>query len=371
MISNNYNVKSSIFSGLNIIGIGMKYSKVYIDSIGYELAPHVVTSLEIEQQMELFYDKFNFKQGQLEILTGIVERRFWDPVHTMHQEATKAAVKSIEKSGISPQDIEMLIYGGVCRDNFEPATAFAVADNLGLKSDAQIFDVSNACVGVLTGIVQIANAIELGQIEAGMVVSCESARQIIESTINNINSKMDIDYYKKAVATLTGGAGAVAVLLTSESFQSRSERRHKLTGGVIKCAPKHHELCKWGHNKPGMPTHAPVIMETDAQNVLKYGIELSIKSYKAFNKELNRAQAPDKIICHQVGAMHRATILDSLQMPKERDFSTFRYLGNMGTVSLPITCEIASEYDFLNENDFVGLFGIGSGLNCIMLGVQW
>jgi 3-oxoacyl-[acyl-carrier-protein] synthase-3 len=63
--------------------------------------------------------------------------------------------------------------------------------------------------------------------------------------------------------------------------------------------------------------------------------------------------------------------LNAIGIPKEKDFTTFRYLGNIGTVSLPITAAIAGERDFLMKNDLVGFFGIGSGLNCLMLGLKW
>ena len=61
----------------------------------------------------------------------------------------------------------------------------------------------------------------------------------------------------------------------------------------------------------------------------------------------------------------------ALAIPKEKDFTTFRYLGNIGTVSLPITAAIAAERDFLMPDDLVGFLGIGSGLNCLMLGIHW
>jgi 3-oxoacyl-[acyl-carrier-protein] synthase-3 len=79
----------------------------------------------------------------------------------------------------------------------------------------------------------------------------------------------------------------------------------------------------------------------------------------------------DKIICHQVGSMHRDTILKALGISSDRDFSTFPFLGNMGTVSLPLTAALAEEREFLRPGDRVGLLGIGSGLNCLMLGVEW
>ena len=66
-----------------------------------------------------------------------------------------------------------------------------------------------------------------------------------------------------------------------------------------------------------------------------------------------------------------AAILKALEIPPERDFATFEYLGNIGTVSLPITAAIADERGFLEPGDRVGLLGISSGLNCLMLGVNW
>ncbi|HZN57904.1 MAG TPA: 3-oxoacyl-[acyl-carrier-protein] synthase III C-terminal domain-containing protein, partial [Planctomycetota bacterium] len=79
----------------------------------------------------------------------------------------------------------------------------------------------------------------------------------------------------------------------------------------------------------------------------------------------------DKVICHQVGASHRASILERLGIPAERDYTTFEYLGNMGTASLPLTAALAESRKFLRPGDRVGLLGIGSGLNCLMLGVEW
>ncbi|MFZ1984126.1 MAG: hypothetical protein WAU91_06915 [Desulfatitalea sp.] len=46
-------------------------------------------------------------------------------------------------------------------------------------------------------------------------------------------------------------------------------------------------------------------------------------------------------------------------------------MGNIGTVSLPMTAAIADERQFLQPGDPVGFLGIGSGLNCLMLGIEW
>ena len=346
----------------------MQYSKVFIDAFGYELPPNVVTSDDLEQRLEPLYEALHFQKGQLEAITGIRERRFWDPGFKMHAGAIRAGRKALAASGISIDDIGMLIYGGVCRDNLEPATACAVSHGLGLRPETQIYDVSNACLGILNGMVQIANAIELGQIGAGLVVSCESARQIIDTTIERLLRTKDMDIFKKTVATLTGGSGAVAVVLTGESVSTTG---HRLLGGGLRSAAAYHNLCTWGPDT-GIPASGLHMMETDSVAVLQNGVTLGIETFQAFRKELQWTNdQPDKIICHQVGATHQRNILNAIGIPPSKDFATYPYLGNIGTVSLPITAAIADERQFLVPGDLVGFLGIGSGLNCLMLGIQW
>jgi 3-oxoacyl-[acyl-carrier-protein] synthase-3 len=213
-----------------------------------------------------------------------------------------------------------------------------------------------------------ANAIALGQIEAGLIVSCESARQIVDFTIERLLETKDMDLFKQTIATLTGGSGAVAVLLTNASV---SDKGHRLLGGAVRNSTVHHKLCRWGPDT-GIPASGLHVMQTDSVGVLQHGVALGIETYQAFKKNLAWAEdKPDKVICHQVGAAHQRNILESIGIRKEKDFTTFKHLGNIGTVSLPITAAIAGEREFLVKNDLVGFFGIGSGLNCLMLGIRW
>ena len=57
----------------------MRYSRVYLESVGYELAPVVVTSAELEARLKPVYDALRIAPGQLEALTGIPQRRWWKP----------------------------------------------------------------------------------------------------------------------------------------------------------------------------------------------------------------------------------------------------------------------------------------------------
>ena len=80
---------------------------------------------------------------------------------------------------------------------------------------------------------------------------------------------------------------------------------------------------------------------------------------------------PDKVIGHQVGTIHHQRFYAALGLDMAKDFSTFPFLGNVGSVSLPLTAAIADERGFLQPEDFVAFMGVGSGLNCYVLGAAW
>ena len=208
----------------------MKYSRVYIESVGYELAPIVIPSAELGSRLAPMYEALHIAPGQLEALTGIRERRWWKPNTPISHGAIAAAKKALQERNISPQDIGAVVYAGVCREHFEPATACQVAAALGVQGNVAIYDTSNACLGVLNGVLDIANRIELGQIRAGLVVACESSREINEIMISQMLEHPSMELFTTSLATLTGGSGAAAVLLTDGSFSP--SRRPKLLGGV-------------------------------------------------------------------------------------------------------------------------------------------
>jgi 3-oxoacyl-[acyl-carrier-protein] synthase-3 len=346
----------------------MKYTKVYIDAITYELAPVVVSSSELEDRLIPLYDALHISKGQLEALTGIAERRWWEEGYELSTGAVAAARKSLNAAALKPEDIEALIYAGVCRENFEPATACRVAAGVGVNPGAAIYDISNACLGVLNGMLDIANRIELGQIKAGMVVSCETAREINNIMIDRMLENKSMDLFTTSLATLTGGSGAVSVLITDGSFSPL--KRRKLLGGVTRTAPEFHTLCRWGIDAQD-PKRCQS-MSTNSVSVMKYGVELGLKTWKVFLEELGWTKDNvDKIICHQVGSAHQDQILNTLGISEEKDFTTYEHMGNIGTVSLPITAALAEEFEFLQPGDRVGFLGIGSGLNCLMLGLEW
>src|SRR5215471_3227989 len=284
----------------------MHYTQVHIESIGYELPPVVVSTAELESRLSPVYQALQMSPGQLELLTGINERRWWEPGYPLSRGAAAAARKALTAADLGADEVDVLIYAGVCREQFEPATACAVAHELKINSDAAIYDISNACLGVLNGIVDVANRIELGQARAGLVVSAETAREINENVIDHMVRAKSVEFFRETVATLTGGSGAVAVLVVSEELSR--EKRRRVVGGVTQNAPEYHALCRWGM-KSLLPatvhtvekvfgSHAGALvqrsidfglrhvmipfMETRAGEVLKFGVDLGMRTWKKF-----------------------------------------------------------------------------------------
>jgi 3-oxoacyl-[acyl-carrier-protein] synthase-3 len=348
----------------------MRYQNVSLPAIAYELAPVVVQTSELEQRLAPLWNKLRFPSGQLESLTGIRERRWWEPNFSVAQGAITAGRRALTDCGMTGKDIDVLIYAGVCREYFEPATACHVADALNVHSGAAVHDISNACLGVLNGMVDIANRIELGQARAGLVVSCESARDVIDLAIERLNVNPTMDFFVQNLATLTGGSGAVGVLLVDRRYYA-SLGGPRLIGGAVQTAPQFHHLCRWGIEKlQGIGLSE--FMTTDAVGVLKHGVDLGLRTWLTFLERVGwMKDQVDRVICHQIGTTHRETILKTLGLDLTRDCSTFPFLGNIGTVSLPLTAALAAERGFLKSGDRVGFLGIGSGLNCMMLGLEW
>jgi 3-oxoacyl-[acyl-carrier-protein] synthase-3 len=346
----------------------MRWSRVCIESLAYVLPEERVSSLEIERRLAALYQQLRLSPGQLEVLTGIRERRVWPRGTAMADAAARAGRRALELAGLSAAELGAVVYGGVCKDELEPAAACRVAHSLGAPPEAMVFDVSNACLGMLNGVVEIANRIELGQIRAGLVVAAESSREIVDQTIDRMLADPSLEELRMCLATLTGGSAAAAIVLTDASI---SDATHLLLGGSSLSAPEHHGLCRWGP-KEGLLGTSPQVTDTDASALLIHGVDLGKRTFGRFIENMRwRLDDIDRVVCHQVGAGNRRTILGTLGLSEERDFSTFETLGNTGSVALPMSAAMAVEQGFIAPGDRVALLGIGSGLGSIMLGVQW
>lgn len=344
----------------------MKFARTCIESLASALPDEVLSSTEIERRLQPLYERLKLPEGRLELMTGIKERRVW-PVGTRPSDASAAAGRAaLAKSGISPQHIELYIHGAVCRDMLEPATASFAHRKIGLPQSCQIFDVSNACLGFLNSLTIAASMIESGQIQAALITCGEDSRPLIEQTLRTLNAQpLSRNGIKPFFANLTIGSGAVAAVVCHESLVLG--RKHRLIGGVARAATKHSELCQGD-------THGAdsLAMQTDAEALLVAGVSLARETWLEFCTLTGwDASTPNQIICHQVGSVHRRKLYETLGLDLAKDFSTFETLGNTGSVALPVTLCAAVSAEAVRPGDKVALLGIGSGLNCLMLALEW
>jgi 3-oxoacyl-[acyl-carrier-protein] synthase-3 len=347
----------------------MKYEHVCIESLGYVLPDEVLSSEQIEQRLEPLYSRLRLAQGRLELMTGSRERRLW-PAGTLPGDmSVQSAERAIVSSGIDRSTIGALIHGSVCRDYLEPATASGVHHRLGLSEDCVVYDVSNACLGLLNGMLQVANMIELGQIQAGLVVGTESARPLIETTIAALNADTSLtrDSVKSALASLTVGSASAAVLLAHRSVSATGNR---LMAATALAHTEAHGLCHSDHDLGGAGMQP--LMSTDSERLMREGIAAGATTFAAFLQEAGWTRDDvDKTCCHQVGSAHRKLMLESLGLALANDYATFETLGNTGSVALPITLALGVEAGHVKPDERVALLGIGSGINVLMLAVDW
>ncbi len=350
----------------------MRFRHVQIEAFAYELPLETVSTSTLESRLAPVYERLRIPIGQLELLTGIAERRYWPKGVVLSERAASAGRSALRLAGRAAASLDAVVYAGVCRDYAEPATACAVAAELGVTANAQIHDVSNACLGVLTAVVDVAARIELGHIRSALVVSCESARPIIdEMTARLLASPDDRGLFNDTLATFTGGSGAAAVLVSRHDDPDDGARQGpRLLGAVQRNDCARHELCQWGFRKEG-GAYAQ-FMRTDAVQVLRYGVELGRATWAAFLTEMDWRPADlRRAVTHQIGKAHRQQMLDALGLAPTQDFPTYPFLGNVGSVSVPLTAALAAERGLISPGDRVGLLGIGSGLNCLMVGLEW
>lgn len=338
-----------------------KESNVTIESIVYEMPPHEITSVSIEEQISKTLNKFGIPIGNLENLTGIKTRRFWEKDEKIFDIATKVARNAIKNAGIELQEVGCIINTSVSKNILEPSYASVIHGNLRLSPHCINYDIGNACLGFLDGMSNIAMMIEAKLIDYGVIVNVESSREIVEETIKSLQDQnISLKEFKENFATLTLGSGAVAMVL---SHKDLSKSGHTINSSIRLAATKYNQLSV-GRRKE---------MITDAPALLMAGVDLAKDAWEvARHKIKNWDDAKiDIYIPHQVSIRHIQSINQALNLTDKKVFVNVQYLGNIGPASIPIALKMAEESKTLKKGHHVALLGIGSGLNCTGMSLSW
>ena len=341
----------------------MRFQRVRLAAVAHHLPEEVVTSAEVERRLAPLYERLRLPEGRLELISGVRERRFFPPGSLPGDHSIVVARAAIAAAGLPPEAYGACLHGSVCRDCLEPATACRVHHALGLPRRCVVQDVSNACLGLLSATLQAASMIELGQIDAAVVVGAEDGRALVENTIDRLNRDMSLgrDAIKSSFASLTIGSAAAALVLCHDRVAPGVAR---LSQAVVSADTQHHTLCR----SEGLTE----VMNTDSERLLRAGVEAGAATFEELLEATGWPRAAvDRTFCHQVGVAHRKAMLGALGLPLERDYPTVEFLGNTGSAALPVALSMGAEEGLLTAGDRVALLGIGSGVNCLMAALEW
>ncbi len=336
--------------------------KAVLSGMGQALPPTALTSEALEAKLAPLYERLNLPQGRLELMTGIKERRLWERGARPSDLAVQAAEDLFQNSAIKKKEIDLIIHASVCRDFLEPATASVVHAKLGLSESCELFDLSNACLGVLSSTKLAQTLIESGKYRHILIVSGENAGPLVEATIERLLTDMTITRksMKLIFANLTIGSAAVAWTISREDLSPHSPLIEACTTLTDSSA---NTLCQGGGN-----THE-LVMETDSEALLVKGIALAKKTWDSHREKL--PALPDWVLGHQVGSAHEKLVLEACGLEKTKTHITYPWLGNTGSAALPITLNELARKNELKNQDQLALLGIGSGLVCTVLSLRW
>lgn len=336
----------------------MRFQRVRIEKLSIHEAPERISSDDLDAALSDTYKRLGIPSKCLSTLTGVVARRFWPKDVEVADAGAAVARKVLE--GIDTSTLGAVINTSVSKEYLEPSVAALIHGDLGLPPQTLNFDIANACLGFLTGMNVGAQLLETGQMKRVLIVAAESARHVVEKTVERLNRTAESqDDYKSNIPTLTLGSGAVAVVLARDDV---TDVPHQLTGMVTQAATQHNRVCIGAHDW----------MTTDAPRLLEAGVELARDVYQTAKQTFNWSpENVDSYVCHQVGAPHLAAVTRTLEIPIERAVITYPEFGNMGAAALPFALETARTQGTLNKNSRVALMGVGSGLNCAMAEVVW
>lgn len=348
----------------------MRFKQAVLSVVVTHLPPRIMTSEELERRLTPVYERLKLPFGRLEMMSGIRERRFWEAGARPSAVAAEAGKKALAESGLAPEQIGCLIHASVCRDFMEPATAAVAHELLGLSPECMIFDLSNACLGVLNGIAQLATMIDAGQIEAGLVISGEVAEPLCNATLRNLLNDQTLtrQSIKGHFASLTIGSGAAAAVVAHSKFGG-----HRLLGGALRTDSRANHLCQEDRSaQAAAASAAGPLMQTDSEALLKAGCVLAGQTWDALKKELGWINdTPDHVFTHQVGVAHQRLLFETTGLDLAKDFPTVSRMGNTGSAALPTALALGAVEKPLHKGEKVALLGIGSGLSSLMLGLEW
>lgn len=325
-----------------------------IISVGKSLPTQRVRPCEMFREFDA--EKFGVEHNLIEQTLGIHEVRHSDSDTKPSDLAVAAGQDAIDKSGVNPDFVDVIIYCGIEGDYVEPSTAHNIQHRLGLKGVC--FDVSNACLGFMSGI-QIANdMIGSGSARYALVCTGERPSVISKAVVERLRrSHNKADFQNKLGMLSVGDAGGAAVIGPRECGFGF------VTFGAASIG-KHARLCYYRMSGD----------ELDGQMVMGKICALTIDLHRRVYVETIDSLGWDsrKISCcitHQVGRRPFELLSDAFHIADENMTRTYPDLGNITSATLPVNLCLAQERGDLSAGDVVYVALSGSGISVAHAGL--
>jgi len=303
----------------------MKKGNTIIESIGDYLPPTVVSSKEVLEGC------VNETRFPLERITGIKERRMAGVEEFALDLSKKAIQACLDRSKYSAKDIDLVIccnishYDEPSRYSFEPSSAVKLHKEFGFDN-AVVFDISNACAGVFTGI-HLADAyLKAGAAQRVMVISGEYITHLTKTAQKEI-----VDFKDPRMACLTLGDSGVALILERSGREDIGfHDMEMLTLG------DHSSLCI---AKATEFKHGGAIMLTESAKLADVAVKQGSKQLVRMMNE-NPDKEVDVLLTHQTsklsiqaGMREVNRILDKQKFSSENTINNLAERGNTSSTS--------------------------------------
>lgn len=296
----------------------------------------------------------------LEEKMSIYQRHWCSEEESTVDLCVNAAKQALERAGLRPRDLDLIIVATDTPEYLTPSTASVVQYRLG-AGHAGTFDLNAACAGFVTGMDVAGKYIKTDDRYQHVLVIGAYA---ISSFLNPKD--------KKTVTLFADGAGAIIL--------SREE-------GPIQRGIMDSELVTLGQYHDGMgiygggarhPFCGEMINSKEHTLKIKYRLppELNIQMWTSMSRKLldrNELQACDvkHFFLTQININSIQGALKNLKVPTERGHTTMQNYGYTGSACIPITINDAAEKGKLSTGDTCFLIGSGSGLTFGALALRY
>lgn len=289
--------------------------------------------------------------------TGIKERHVVSPHESTSTMAIAAARQALERAGVSPWQVDLVICCTATPDFLFPSTACLIQHEIGAEN-AGAFDLEAACSGFIYGLSVGSQFIKTGDYKTVLVVAAEALSRFI-------------DWTDRATCVLFGdGAGAVVL--------EASESRNGLLSFVLGAHGVGEDLIKLpagGARKPATPEtleSGAHFIKMNGQEVYRFAVRIMGDSaVEALEKAGLKNEDISLFIPHQANLRIISSIADRLGLDHEKIFIDIDKYGNTSAASIPIALCEAVEAGRVKPGDNILFVAFGAGLTSAASIVKW